>query len=174
MYLKNIHQLFIILCYFFMISPVMAEKINLLETLELKNAKNYTEKYITGGQPSVKDLTLLAKHGVKTVINLRTKKEFTQFDEKKIVESLGMKYISIPVAGKNGINQQNLTLFNQALGQNKNKTLVHCASGNRVGAFFALDAFNYKGKSATEAMIIGKKTGLTRLAPTIKSQLTGI
>jgi uncharacterized protein (TIGR01244 family) len=130
--------------------------------ISAKNAKQYTEQFIVGGQPTEADLTALAKNGIKTVINLRGVGEFSKFAEKAKVEALGMNYIAIPIDGADGINKENLTLFSAAI-KNKSKTFVHCASGNRVGAMFALDAYYNDHANVEEAVVIGKKAGLTRL-----------
>lgn len=106
--------------------------------ISLKNPRSYQENFITGGQPSMSDLKLLAKQGIKQVINLRAKGEFNEFDEKEIVESLGMTYVNLEIQGVEDLNHKNIKSFNKLL--SNHKTLVHCASGNRVGALFALDA----------------------------------
>ena len=49
---------------------------------------------------------------------------------------------------------------------------MHCASGNRVGAFFALKAFKYDGKSADESLKIGKAAGLTSLEGKVKALMS--
>jgi uncharacterized protein (TIGR01244 family) len=131
--------------------------------LTLKNANNYTNQHITGGQPSIADLDKLAKADVKIVINLRGNGEFSAFNEREVVERLGMTYISLPIASAEDINVININKFHQLLGSSDSRTLVHCASGNRVGAFFALEAHQFGNKSKAEAITIGKKTGLTRL-----------
>jgi len=140
-----------------------------IENISLKNASTYQENYITGGQPSISDLKLLAKQGVKQVINLRSKGEFKLFNEKEIVESLGMTYLNIEIRGIEDLNQDKINTFSKLLSDKK--TLVHCASGNRVGAFFALDAYFHKNKTTDEALKIGKVTGLTRLESKVKSMI---
>jgi len=139
--------------------------------ISAKNVKQYTEQFIVGGQPTEADLTALVHNGIKTVINLRGKGEFSEFSEKEKVEALGMNYISIPVNGAAGVNKENLALFTAAI-QNKNKTFVHCASGNRVGAMFALDAYYNDHANIEEAVIIGKKSGLTGLESKVRKLMS--
>jgi len=140
-----------------------------IENISLKNASTYQENFITGGQPSISDLERLAKQGVKQVINLRSKGEFKLFNEKEIVESLGMTYINLEIRGIEDLNQNKINIFSKLLSDKK--TLVHCASGNRVGAFFALDAYFVKNKTADIALKIGKATGLTRLESKVNSMI---
>jgi len=135
----------------------------LSEQLALKNARVYAPSYITGGQPSLDDLKKLADGKVKLVVNLRGEGEFSAFNEQDAVEKLGMKYVSLPISGAGDITAENIKKFHQLLAENDGSALVHCASGNRVGAFFALEAFNFQNKTAAQALAIGKQTGLTRL-----------
>lgn len=135
----------------------------LTQSITLKNANGYNQQYITGGQPTIADLEKLAKADVKIVINLRGKGEFSAFNEQDVVERLGMTYISLPVVSAEDLSAENVKKFHQLLKNNDSRTLVHCASGNRVGAFFALDAFLFGHKTKIEALEIGSKTGLTRL-----------
>ena len=144
-----------------------AQTSNIVEKISAKNTQQYSQHFIVGGQPSENDLLLLSKSGVKTVINLRGDGEFNGFDEKAKVEALGMNYVAIPIAGASGINKDNLKLFSAAIA-NKEQAFVHCASGNRVGAMFALDAHFNQNKSVEEAVFEGKKSGLTRLESTVR------
>src|SRR4051794_31889084 len=52
-----------------------------------------------GGQPTSEGFKNLAERGVKTVIDLRLVGEHSQTDEKRWVESSGMRYISVPLHG---------------------------------------------------------------------------
>ena len=138
-----------------------------IELISAKNVQQFTPQFIVGGQPSENDLIILSKNGIKTVINLRDDGEFNDFNEKAKVEALDMNYISIPIAGASGINIKNLKLFSKAIAHQE-QAFVHCASGNRVGAMFALDAHFNHNKNLEEAVAIGKSSGLTRLDSTVR------
>ncbi len=140
---------------------------DIMKEISAKNAKQYTEQFIVGGQPTEADLKALAHNGIKTVINLRGKGEFSEFAEKEKVEALGMNYIAIPIDGAAGVNKENLVLFSAAI-ENKSKTFVHCASGNRVGAMFALDAYYNDHANIEEAVNVGKKSGLRSLESKVR------
>jgi uncharacterized protein (TIGR01244 family) len=141
---------------------------DIIGKISAKNVQQFTQQFIVGGQPSENDLVILSKSGVKTVINLRGDGEFNDFNEKEKVEALGMNYISIPIAGSSGINNTNLKLFSKAIA-NQEQAFVHCASGNRVGAMFALDAHFNHNNNLEEALTVGKKSGLTRLESTVRN-----
>ncbi len=157
-----IPKILINLLILFSTTSVISYAHDISSEISAKNAKQYTEHFIVAGQPTEADLTILAHKGIKTVINLRGKGEFSQFAEKDKVEALGMNYISIPIDGASGVNKENLLLFSAAI-ENRSNTFVHCASGNRVGAMFALDAYYNDHANIEEAVVIGKKSGLTGL-----------
>lgn len=73
-------------------------------TLSAKNAK--TLGWLTAaGQPSQDDLAKIAASGTQCVINLRTDEEMAtlDFDEAAAARELGMRYITLPVAGAEGL-----------------------------------------------------------------------
>ena len=50
--------------------------------------------------------------------------------------------------------------------------MVHCASGNRVGALFALKAFHLEDADVESALASGREAGLTKLEETIRERLS--
>jgi uncharacterized protein (TIGR01244 family) len=93
-------------------------------------------------------------------------------DEKSLVEKAGMKYHSLPIAGVAGLTRDNVATFDRLLAESQEgKVLLHCASGNRVGAMMALRARWVQGKSAEEALAIGKGAGLKGLEADVKTLL---
>jgi uncharacterized protein (TIGR01244 family) len=140
--------------------------------IEIKNAKRPFPGILTGGQPTQAQLEMAKEKGFKTIVNLRMVGENKDWDEAKLVESLGMKYVSIPVAGATGLTRQNSEAVIAALEDaGEYPVMVHCASGNRVGALFALDA-NIRAKLPKEdALAIGRKAGMTRLEADVIKKL---
>jgi len=134
-----------------------------LSLISLKNVNQAYPNIITGGQPSVEDLTKLKAMGVKTIVNLRTSGEFNGYNEASEASKLGVNYISLEISGNSGITLENAKKFDQILNKLEGKALVHCASSNRVGALFALRAALIQGKSSEEAIIEGKRAGLKSL-----------
>ncbi|QGX40467.1 fused DSP-PTPase phosphatase/NAD kinase-like protein [Permianibacter aggregans] len=134
---------------------------------DMINAGQPTEQIYTGGQPSLSDLDKLKAAGVTTVVSLRGADEQLPFDEKKEVEARGMRFISIPVAGKSDINFEHAKQLQAVLSDSDGKALVHCASSNRVGALFALNAVA-EGKSLEQAIETGKRHGLASLEPVVR------
>lgn len=137
------------------------------QSFDMINAGQPTEQLYTGGQPSLSDLDKLKAAGVTTVVSLRGADEQPPFDEKKEVEARGMRFVSIPVAGKSDVSFDNAKQLQAVLSDSDGKTLVHCASSNRVGALVALNAVA-EGKSLEQAIETGKRYGLTSLEPVVR------
>ncbi len=132
-----------------------------LEGAEIFNFRAPEEKVLSSGQPTVSQLGIAARSGVKHVINLRAPGEQDEFDEAEVVESLGMEYYSIPVAGGAGVTPENAASLQALLERFEGEpVLVHCASGNRVGGLMALSAFA-DGANADSAIAEGQRWGLT-------------
>lgn len=104
-----------------------------------------------GGAP------LLAAHGFRTVIDMRTANEGTR-EEKALVEAAGMIYVNIPMTVAN-IGQDHLEAFTKAIEQLPKPVLVHCGSGNRAGAIWASYLIS-KGTDSEEALAEGRKAGM--------------
>ena len=128
---------------------------------------------VTGGQPTFDQLKKAGEAGFKTIINLRTDAERpSPGQEASWVEGLGMKYIHIPVAGAKGLTLENTkALASMLLNTEDYPIIIHCKSGNRVGALFSLKAFHIDEKSKTESIKIGKKAGLTSLEKAVQEML---
>jgi len=104
-----------------------------------------------GGAP------LLAAHGFKTVIDMRTVNEGTR-EEKALVEGAGMVYVNIPMTVAN-ISDEHLNAFTNAIEKSPKPILVHCGSGNRAGAIWASYLIS-QGTEPEEALEAGRKAGM--------------
>ena len=126
------------------------------------------------GQPTVEQFEVMAEQGIKHVINLRTPGEDAGFDEKATVESLGMSYHSIPVSvGEGGINADNSQSLQSLLEQfGEEGVVVHCATGNRVGALISLSVFE-DGGTLDDSIAEGARWGMTseRLQSSVRDTL---
>ena len=135
----------------------------------LPNGKEPAPGVIVGGQPTLDQLDEVAALGVKTAINLRTagESEIGSAD----LEARGMAYVSIPIAGAEGLNADSAAAFTAALEEAERPVMVYCGSGNRVGGLFALKAYYHDGATVEEALALGKEYGLTRLEPAVREHL---
>lgn len=124
----------------------------------------------TGGQPSQEDLARLKSEGVRTVIDLRGTQEDRGYDEAAEARRLGLEYITLPIAGKDDVTPANAKALGELLKARDGGVLLHCASGNRVGALLALDAAA-SGASKEEALELGRKAGLKSLEAVVVERL---
>jgi uncharacterized protein (TIGR01244 family) len=125
----------------------------------------------TGGQPSPEDLARLKSEGVRTVIDLRGPQEDRGYDEAAEAQRLGLAYITLPIAGKDDVSLANAKALNALLKAQHGDVLLHCASGNRVGALLALGAVQIEGVSRDEALVLGRAAGLKSLEPVVVERL---
>ena len=91
--------------------------------------------------------------------------------KKEDIEALGMRYVAIPVDGSEGLTIENAQFLAAALATSDAPVIVHCGSGNRVGALFSLKALELDGKSAEEALAIGLAAGVTKMEPAVRDLL---
>lgn len=124
--------------------------------------KNPAEDLYTGGQPTAEQLHQAATAGITTLIDLRQPSEDRGFDETATATSLGLHYVSIPVAGAASLTPANVQALQTALAQANGPVLLHCASGNRVGALLALMKAQ-QGAPVEEALQFGRNAGMTSL-----------
>ena len=126
-----------------------------------------------GGQPTAQQLAEFAREGGGCVVNLRPQAEMGGFDEGATVRELGMQYVHIPVAGPEDLSRQAATTLADAMKRfDADHLMVHCASGQRVGALVALKAGWIDGLPVDQAMEVGRKAGLERLEPVVRAQLS--
>ena len=116
-------------------------------------------------------LQAVSAAGFSAVIDLRAADEDRGFDEQKEIERLGMSYVPMPIGSADDISLENAAVLDQILADNKGPVLIHCASGNRVGALYALREILY-GASADDALAVGKAAGMTRLEKVVTERLS--
>jgi uncharacterized protein (TIGR01244 family) len=139
---------------------------------ELSEGIRASDTVLVGGQPSADVLREAAAAGIKVVVNFRGESEDPGFDEEAVAAGLGLTYLRVPVAGAQGLTPENVYLFDAVLDQvGRQPALMHCASGNRVGALHALHAARFGGKDPETAIAIGKAHGLTSLEGEVRKRL---
>ncbi|MEE8522905.1 MAG: sulfur transferase domain-containing protein [Thermoanaerobaculia bacterium] len=150
------------------------ETVTAAGTVDIPNAKMPFAGVLTGGQATEEALAAAAAAGYRTVVNLRSEKEMAEigWDEAAAVEALGMEYVFIPMAGAAGLTVDNAHRLAAVLDEpESHPVMIHCASGNRVGAMLALKAFHIDGQDADAALELGLEAGLTRLAEPVREHL---
>lgn len=117
-------------------SPSLAEKISLPG---ISNAGKISDRLFRGAQPHVSSLEELKKLGITTIVDLRSESPHTRAEERQKAESLGMRFVSIPVGGFSTPTSTQLAGFFILLRDSPSaKTFVHCEFGeDRTGVFIA-------------------------------------
>lgn len=100
------------------------------------------DDFYIAGQPTERALRDLKAQGVTTVINLRMPQEMERvgFDEAKLIASLGMKYVYIPMRGGSGemsYSPATLARFTEAMRGAEGKVLLHCTVAWRASHIWA-------------------------------------
>jgi protein tyrosine phosphatase (PTP) superfamily phosphohydrolase (DUF442 family) len=117
---------------------------------------------VTGGQPSPSHLAPLHAAGGRIVLDLRDPMEPRPFDEAAAVAAQGMEYVNVPV-GPGALTDQTLERILGVLrGAGDRLVLVHCGSGNRVGAalipFLMIDHGLEEEDAVAQAMRVGLRS----------------
>lgn len=149
-------------------APILSE--SEMAALDVVNPQNTSRSVVTGGQPSAADLAVLKQSGIGTIINLRRDGEDLGFDEAEEAKALGFTYISVPV-GMDNLDVETASKLREVLAQSTAPAFVHCGSGNRVGALYAIGAYHLDGESLESAIKKGQAAGLTGLEPRVREIL---
>lgn len=132
--------------------------------LPITNARIPMDGLLTGGQPTQEQIEAAARAGYRTIINMRGAKEPGFEWEAQMVEKLGMKYEHLPVTGKDSLTREKIEHIDAVLtaALEEGPVLLHCASGNRIGAVMALRAAWVDEMDPEKALAYGKASGMTR------------
>ena len=111
--------------------------------VKIKNFGQMDERFYRGARPKPEDFKDLAALGIKTVIDLT---EDPKEEERSTIESLGMKYVHIPMIAKKYPTEEATSMFLKVANDPATgKFYLHCAGGrHRTGAMGAVYRFqNY-------------------------------
>jgi len=132
-----------------------------------------------GAQPDAEGFRYLQQLGVQTVINLREEADAVRTNERRIVESLGMRYVSLPV--KDGsffttsrrIPEETVrTFLDLVVTTAPGPIFVHCRRGtDRTGALVGLYRIAQHGWSSAEAQAEARHVGMRWWYSGLKRQI---
>ncbi len=144
-----------------------------MTTIHIPNAMQPQADLLCGGQPTDAHLAAAAADGFSTLINLRPDGEMAAcgIDEPALAAAHGLDYVSIPIGSPVDLSSANAQKLWDTVQNASGKTLIHCASGNRVGALWALATRHAGGASAEQALAAGRAAGLTALEGVVRSML---
>lgn len=148
-----------------------AFKADMVTQTNITNLRETEATVFSSGQPSKEQIALAAKAGIKHIINLRPASE-QDWDEGSYVQSQGIQYYNIPVAGIEDVTSDNAKSLRKLLDSfGKEPALVHCSSGNRVGALITVAEHDINGRDTEAAIAEGRRWGLTKLEPAVRKKL---
>ena len=126
-----------------------------------------SDQVTTAGQPKDTAYEKLAANGFRTVLNLRTDKEGADLNhERDLIQKAGMKYINIPVVSSDPKPEQVDEFLKVVKDKTNYPVLIHCASANRVGAFWMIYRVVELDWSEEKALAEATQIGLT--SPVLK------
>src|SRR5262245_58643716 len=113
-----------------------------IANVTIKNFGQMDDRFYRGGQPKEEEFQELKALGVKTVIALRN--EPVEY-EKGAVESLGMRYVNIPMSDTDYPKAETIQTFLKLVNDpTTGKFFVHCAGGkHRTGVMGAVYRFTH-------------------------------
>lgn len=135
------------------------------------NAASPAPGIVSAGRLTAADIPRLREAGIREVIDLTPDAESPDFDEAAAVRSAGLRYVNLPLRGAVDLTRENVLAFDALVRQAKRPLLVHCASGNRVGAVAALRAAWIDGRNTEDAVAIGRAWGLKGLEGDVRRTL---
>jgi protein tyrosine/serine phosphatase len=132
-----------------------------------------------GAQPDVEGFRYLRSIGIRTIVNLREEKDAVRLREQQTVESLGMRYINLPVKDGNFFTRSRripeetvrafLQLFDAA---EAGPVFVHCRRGaDRTGALVAMYRIARHGWKPARAYAEARELGMRSWYHGLKKQI---
>lgn len=120
----------------------------------LPNGGRVNDFLYRGAQPHPAGIQKLKNLGITTIVDLRGENPAQRDSEKQQAESLGIRFVSIPVSGWDPPSNEQVAQFLALFRNNpKEKVFVHCRFGDdRTGVFVATYRMAYEGWPATQAM----------------------
>jgi len=123
---------------------------------DIYNYRAVDARLSTSGQPTEDELRAVAREGFEVVINLALHDDprYSLRDETGLVQSLGMRYVHIPVQFA-APTEADLDAFIAAMAQHRaRRILVHCAANKRVTSFLGLYRVIQQGWREEEAFAL--------------------
>ena len=126
---------------------------------------------VSAGRLVPGDAARLHAAGIRHVIDLKPDAETPGFDEAGAMHAAGLGYDNLPLRGPDDLTRANVLAFDAMVRNAPRPLLVHCASGNRVGAMAALRAAWVQGASHQDAIAIGRAWGQASLEDAVRARL---
>ena len=142
--------------------PIMESSADLTlpAALPVQNFLLLSERTVGGGPPSAETIAEMTSLGYSTIINLRSSGEAGVAEEAELAAAAGLHYVHLPITSST-TNLRNALALSQALeNAPEGKVLLHCGSGNRVGAMWGLKEAIENGLDADTASEVARRSGM--------------
>lgn len=129
----------------------------------LPNFKIVNEHILRGGQPTDDGFKKLAERGVKTVVDLREADEHSVPHEREVVESDGMRFVSVPMRGLSAPTPEQVSEVLSVLNDSDSwPVFIHCRRGSdRTGTVLACYRISHDHWQNQKALEEAKTYGLS-------------
>lgn len=136
------------------------------------NFHKVNDSLYRGGQPSEKGFESLKNLGIKTVLDLRIPDHQSNW-EKRRVESLGMRYIHLPLHGGETPTQRDIDrAFAILLDSAQWPVFVHCREGkDRTGMIVACYRISHDGWTNMRALAEAKSYAFREIKPAMEDYI---
>lgn len=141
-----------------------------IDQVKSSDELNPVDGITSSGQPDATEFALFAEAGYVAVVDLRGEAEDRGLDEVAVLDDLGMQYVSLPLTSPEAISFENAAKLDEILADFDGPVLLHCGSGNRVGALLSLRQ-SLNGADDEASLAYGRSAGMTGLEPVVRSRL---
>ena len=125
------------------------------------NFQSVNDQVYRGGQPTAEGFRELAAMGVKTIVDLQEKDERSHA-EHKLVHSLGMHYVNIPMKGMTTPKDKQISHALKELKADRGPVFIHCHRGaDRTGVVLACYRIEHDNWSREEALREARSYGMS-------------
>lgn len=132
-----------------------------------------------GSQPDASGFRFLRDLGIRTVINLRLEADARETDERATVESLGMRYVNVPVPDGSFFTRSRTippdaiqTFFDVVDAPDTGPVFVHCRRGaDRTGALIAFYRIARNGWDQVRAYNEARESGMRSWYTGLRKQI---
>lgn len=143
-------------------------------TLGIDHERHPAPGVWVGGPPDEDAIDRAAEAGVRHIVNLMPAAERPDYDVESHAEKAGIRYHTLAISGADDLDRDAVEAFDTILREIGDEALLmHCASGNRVGAMMALRSGLLYELPPDDALAVGRHYGLTGLEDAVKQQLAG-
>ena len=124
-----------------------------------------------GGQPTPEGFRRLADMGIRTIVSLRAQGKTHRAEERQLVESLGMRWVSLPMRSYwRPTDAQVQAFLEVASDPARQPVFVHCQKGeDRTGSLVAAYRIARQGWTPEEAYTEALAMGLAAWNPFMRS-----